>query len=124
MIRGEVGQSREALIEIEVTGSETRRLSLSALLDTGFYGYLTLPPEVIRWLALTSAGQVVGELANGMRFDCNAYFATVSWHDRPRLVLVLEADSTPLLGTSLLWGNLVTLSMSVGGPVTIDELSP
>lgn len=124
MIRGQVGPYREAIIEIEVTGSENSRLYLPFLLDTGFAGYLTLPPEVIRHLDLIPAGRATGELANGAQFEFNSYFATVSWHGRPRLVLALEANGVPLLGTSLLWGSRVTLEMQAGGVVTIDELSP
>lgn len=124
MIRGQVGPHRESLIEIEVTGSGARRLSLSFLLDTGFAGYLTMPSEIIRHLDLIPAGRAGGELANGAQFEFNSYFATVSWHGRPRLVLALEANGVPLLGTSLLWGSRVTLEMQEGGPVTIDELSP
>ena len=71
------------MIEIEVTGSETSRLYLPFLLDTGFAGYLTLPPEVIRHLDLIPAGRATGELANGAQFEFNSYFATVSWHGRP-----------------------------------------
>ena len=124
MIRGQVGSYRESLIEIEVTGSGSRRLSLSFLLDTGFAGYLTLPSEVIHHLDLIPAGRAGGELANGAQFEFNSYFVTVSWHGRPRLVLALEANGVPLLGTSLLWGGRVTLEMQEGGPVIIDELSP
>ena len=92
-------------------------------MDTGFSGYLTLPRDSIRELELHSAGQRTFELANGEPFEFNTYLATVSWHDRLRLVTVLESDSVPLLGTSLLWGNRVTLDVLEDGDVTIDELT-
>ena len=39
-------------------------------------------------------------------------------------VLVLESDSVPLLGMTLLWGSRVTLDASTGGEVAIEELPP
>ena len=42
--------------------------SVELVLDTGFTGYLTLPPESISQLELTSVGQRTFELANGELF--------------------------------------------------------
>jgi predicted aspartyl protease len=119
------------LIEIDVMGEDNRRQSIEAVLDTGFSGYLTLPWDSIRGLGLQSAGQRAFELANGEQFEFNTYLAMVStylamvsWHERLRLVTVLESDSVPLLGAFLLWGNRVTLDMLDDGDVAIDELFP
>ena len=51
------------------------------------------------------------------------YLATVLWHEREREVLVLQADSDPLVGMSLLYGNRMTLDIVVDGDVLIDEVS-
>ena len=56
------------------------------------------------------------------RFD--AYLAAKSWHGSLRDALVLQSDSTPLLGMTLLWGSRVTLDAVTSGEVTIDELEP
>ncbi len=112
------------MIEIDVMGEDNRRQSIEAVLDTGFSGYLTLPWDSIRGLGLQSAGQRAFELANGEQFEFNTYLAMVSWHERLRLVTVLESDSVPLLGAFLLWGNRVTLDMLDDGDVAIDELFP
>ena len=93
-------------------------------MDTGFTGYLTLPQESIRQLGLRSVDQRTFELANGGLFDFQVYLGSVSWHDRANDVLVLESDSVPLLGMTLLWGSRVTLDASTGGEVTIDEPPP
>ena len=93
-------------------------------MDTGFTGYLTLPQESIRQLGLRSVGQRTFELANGDLFDFQVYLGSVSWHDRANDVLVLESDSVPLLGMTLLWGSRVTLDASTGGEVAIEELPP
>ena len=124
MIRGRVAAGQRASVEITLLGSQGYTLSLTATLDTGFEGYITLPPEAISTLGLAPLTPSTYQLANGQSVQFNTYLATVSWHGRPRLVLALEANGIPLLGTSLLWGSRVTLEMQEGGPVIIDELSP
>lgn len=124
MIRGRVAAGQRALVDITLLGSQGQTLSLTTILDTGFEGYITLPPEAINALGLAPLTPSTYELANGQSVQFNTYLATVSWHGRPRLVLALEANGVPLLGTSLLWGSRVTLEMQEGGPVIIDELSP
>ncbi len=124
MIKGKVSGNQRPLIAVEILDSEDRLQSVEAILDTGFTGYLTLPQESIRQLGLRSVGQRTFELANGDLFDFQVYLGSVSWHDRPNDVLVLESDSVPLLGMTLLWGSRVTLDASTGGEVTIEELAP
>ena len=87
-------------------------------------GYLTLPPESIRQLGLPSVGQRTFELANGELFKFQVYLGSVSWHGRPSDVLVLQSDSVPLLGMTLLWGSRVTIDALNDGEVTIEELRP
>ena len=99
-------------------------MPLTAILDTGFEGYITLPTEAISALGLVPLTPSTYELADGQTVQFNTYLATASWHGRPRLALALEANGVPLLGTSLLWGSRVTLEMQAGGAVVIDELSP
>ena len=103
---------------------EGRPWSVEVVLDTGFTGYLTLPPESIRQLGLPSVGQRTFELANGELFEFQVYLGSVSWHGRPSDVLVLQSDSVPLLGMTLLWGSRVTMDALNDGEVTIEELRP
>ena len=103
---------------------EGRPRSVDVVLDTGFTGYLTLPPESIRQLGLPSVGQRTFELANGELFEFQVYLGSVSWHGRPSDVLVLQSDSVPLLGMTLLWGSRVTMDALNDGEVTIEELRP
>ena len=112
------------MITIDIMDSEGLPRSVEVVLDTGFTGCLTLPPESIRQLGLLSVGQRTFELANGDLFEFEAHLAAVSWHGRPTNVLVLQSDSVPLLGMTLLWGSQITIDASTDGGVTIEELSP
>ena len=123
MIRGQVGPGRRAFVEIVLTGNQGQRLSLDAILDTGFEGYITLPPDAVSGLGLAALAPSIYELADGQSVQFNTYLATVSWHGRPRMVLALESNGVPLLGAAMLWGSRVTLDMEAGGGVSIEELS-
>ena len=124
MIRGRVSGNQQALIAIDIMDGEGRPRSLEVVLDTGFTGYLTLPFESIRQLGLPSVGQRTFALANGELFDFEVYIGSVFRHGRPSDVLVLQSDSVPLLGMTLLRGSRVCVDALSDGEVTIEELSP
>lgn len=124
MIRGRVSQDLQVVVEVTLIGDAGQHRSVGVVLDTGFQGYLVLTPDVIRELGLQHPEQDTFVLASGEEVDFNTYLGTVSWHDRPRLVIVLEAESTPLMGTFLLRGSRVVLDMEEGGGASIEELSP
>lgn len=122
MIRGRVSSEFQAVVEVTLIGNAGQQLSIETVLDSGFQGYLVLSPESIGRLGLQHPRRVNFVLADGQEVQLNSYIATVVWHDRPRLVVVLEAESTPLMGTFLLWGSRVILDMEDGGGVSIEEL--
>ena len=122
MIRGWVSSELQAVVELTLIGDAGQHEPVEVVSDTGFQGYLVLPPDVIQELGLEYPQQDSYILADGQRVQLNSYIATVVWHDRPRLVIVLEGESTPLMGTFLLRGSRVTLDMEQGGGVTIEEL--
>lgn len=124
MIEGKVGGEQRALVTLEISDSRGRFQPVEAILDTGFTGYLTLPQESIRQLGLRPVGRRTFELANGDFFDFQVYLGSVTWHGDPNDVLVLESDSAPLLGMTLLWGSRVALDAVTDGDVVIEELAP
>lgn len=124
MIRGRVSGDRQALIAVDIMDGDGRPQPVEVVLDTGFTGYLTLPPRTISDLGLPSVGQRTFELANGELFDFPVFLGSVSWHSRTSDVLVLQSDSVPLLGMALVWGSRVTMDALDDGEVTIEELQP
>ena len=124
MIKGKVSGDQRALVTVEILDSTGSFQPVEAILDTGFTGYLTLPQESIRQLGLRPVGQRTFELANGDLFDFQVYLGSVSWHGIPNDVLVLESDSIPLLGMTLLWGSRVSIEAVADGEVIIEELAP
>ena len=115
----------EAVVSLEVSGTGSSRdtTNIQVVIDTGFTGHLTLPPETVRSLSLPERGFVEVELADGEMATLGAYEAQVLWHGRPRRVPVYEADGGPLVGMSLLRGSTLTIEVIPSGEVTIAERS-
>ena len=122
MMTGRVTANREAVIELEVVGSEQRREKVEVVIDTGFNGYLTLPSDAVSRLKLQLAGNRRATLGDGNTVVLDVYLAKMIWHSNEREVLVLQTEGGPLIGMSLLYGNRVTLTIVNGGDVTIDPL--
>ena len=123
MMTGQVTENREAVIELEIIGSEQRREKVEAVIDTGFNGYLTLSSDVVSRLKLQLAGNRRATLGDGHTVVLDVYLANVVWHGHEREVLALQTEGGPLIGMSLLYGNRVMLTIVNGGDVTIDPLS-
>ena len=121
MIRGRVSQLGQALVAIDVLDSNGQLQPVDAVLDTGFTGYLTLPPDSVRSLGLPFAGYRTFELANGESVEFSNYHAMVSWHGRLSDVLVVESDSVPLVGMDLIWNSRVRMEAWADGEVVIEE---
>ncbi|HEY3246179.1 MAG TPA: clan AA aspartic protease [Phycisphaerae bacterium] len=122
MITGTVTPTREALIELDVVGSAGQVLSVRALLDTGFNGWLTLPSATIAALGLNWLRRGRAALADGSHsiFDVDA--ATVIWDGQPRDVAIDSMDAEPLLGMSLVWQHEIRIEAREQGDVLIQRL--
>ncbi len=122
MIRGTVTADREAVITLEIVGSDAARQTVPVVIDTGFNGFLTLPRDLVDALHLPFAGNRRATLGDGSVVELDMYLAVVVWNGQERDVLALQADGGPLVGMALLYGSRVLLDTVDGGPVTIETL--
>ncbi|MDE0011459.1 MAG: clan AA aspartic protease [Candidatus Poribacteria bacterium] len=122
MITGKITINREAIIELEVIGSNQKKEKVEAVIDTGFNGYLTLPNDLINYLKLQPAGSRRTVLGDGNIVVLDMYLAKVLWHGQEQDVLALQAEGGPLIGMSLLYGSRLVLEVIDNGDVTIDFL--
>ena len=67
MITGIVNPNREAVLRLKVQGPNGQEEEIEAVIDTGFTGELTLPPDVIARLGLTWLTQGQAGMANGQK---------------------------------------------------------
>ena len=90
------------------------------MIDTGFTGFVTLPPSLVAELGLVFMGTSEATLADGSEVSFDAYDVTVLWEGQPRDVLIDEADTTPLVGMLLLDRHNLSIDVENGGRVLIQ----
>lgn len=104
MIVGVVTVDREPVLQIIVHDSNGQDHPQKAIVDTGYTGWLTLPPNVIIALGLPWRDRGSATLADGSQTLFDVYSATVVWDGQPITIPVDEVDSDPLVGMSLMYG--------------------
>lgn len=122
MITGTVSADREAIIQLKVIGSSQQEQLIDAVIDTGFTGFLTLPPAFITLLNLPfhSRQQVI--LGDGNVHPLDVHTGTLEWDGQQRRIEIDAADTTPLVGMALMYGYKLTVEDIDGGSVTIELL--
>ena len=122
MIRGIVTR-RELLILLTVKGAGRHCTEFKAVVDTGFTGWLSLPPELVSMLELQwdSFGQ--GKLADGSVKNYDVFIGKVLWNERWRRIRISELDALPLVGMSLLRGCELKMQVRSKGRVVISQLA-
>lgn len=121
MIFGSVNNQLEPVVPIVIRGPQGE-VEIDAIVDTGFNGALTLPPEVIATLGLRLKSRGRGVLADGSESFFDVYEALVLWNGRVLSISVGSADAAPLLGMSLLYGHDLAIQVIESGAVEIHEI--
>ncbi len=122
MMTGVVNADLEPLLRLTVRDAGGQPHEVELVIDTGFNGFLTLPPALVAALGLPWLCRQQGQLADGSILVFDVYVATVDWHGQPRSVEVEAADAQPLLGMALLQGSELRIEVVPAGPVTITRL--
>ncbi len=120
MIEGVVNSAYEAVIPLSLRGPAGQAHEVDAVIDTGFTGFVTLPPSLVAELGLVLMGTSEATLADGSEVSFDAYDATVLWEGQQRDVLIDEADTTPLVGMLLLDRHNLNIDVENGGRVLIQ----
>jgi clan AA aspartic protease len=115
-------QRREAVLLLSIRCLRGRQQEIEAVVDTGYTGWLTLPPSLIAALKLRYLTTGRGLLADGSVRMFDVYQGKVLWDGRVRTVFVDEFDATPLVGMSLLRGFEYKMQVRARGKVTIKRL--
>jgi clan AA aspartic protease len=92
------------------------------VVDTGFVGFLTLPPAAIAALRLPFLRRIAANLADDSTIHVSVHAATIIWDGEEREVEILATGSRPLLGTLLLGGHSLTVWFTEGGMVSVESL--
>ncbi len=122
MIVGQVNSEREAIVELVVVGNNNLAKTIHAVIDTGYTGFLTLPPTLTLELQLTWYMQQQGMLGDGSVRLFNVYEASIIWDGQERAIEVNEADADCLVGMGLMEGYELVIRNVPGGVVTLSSL--
>src|SRR5205807_1042089 len=113
----------EARIRLEVRGRRGLKRAIQAIIDTGYTGFLSLPPALIAALDLRWKNFRRGILADGTECLLDVYLAKANWDGYEREVLVDDLDTDPLVGMELLYGHELKIQIRANGKVRIKPLA-
>ena len=121
MINGSVvGLQAQVNVILRLSGRES--IEIECVVDTGFAGALTLPPDIVDAFELPFIINMNANLADDSNVMTPIHQATIIWHGVERNIAVLAMGRRPLLGTSLLEDSNLDIDFYEDGIVTIDEL--
>ncbi len=120
MIEGVVNAAYEAAVSLTVRSQTGHTREIEAVVDTGFNGFLTLPPEVVAELGLPFVSIGRATLADGSEIVYDVYGVAVLWDGQSRYIEADAADTTPLVGMQLLDRHSLYVEVEGGGRVLIQ----
>ena len=122
MLLGQVRKTQDGLepvLHLKVIDSDKNWQTLEFVVDTAFTGYLAITRRMLRQLGLPVSGSQRSILADGQSSRCDIVVLTVDWDGTERIFEAQVFDGDPLIGTRLLKGYDVFISMNEGGLVEI-----
>jgi clan AA aspartic protease len=122
MMLGVVSDSCEAIIKVTVGRADAPKITVDALIDTGFTSFLSLPISTIKSLKLPWHFSDVGTLGDGSEVIFEIYTAHIIWDGKVQAVDVVASEAMPLVGMSLLYGFKLQIEAIEGGIVTIEAI--
>lgn len=123
MISGEINADLEAIVELALVDSGGARHTFSAMINTGFTGWLTLPLSLIRAIGLPWREVNRAVVADGRAILFDVYDAIVDWDGSSVPVKVHELDAFPLVGNRLMAGFELVLPVEEGGRFSLRRIS-
>lgn len=121
MIHGTV-VGLQARMSVLVPLEDKSDVEIEFVIDTGFEGFLTLPPDLVAKLSLPYIAKIQANLADNSRTATNAHAIKIMWKGAEREVIVLAMGRRPLLKTALLADSHLSIDFYEGGTVLVDEI--
>lgn len=122
MIYGVVNPRCEAIVPLVVGNSNGQRQLIDAVIDTGFSGFLSLPPDIISTLSLPWRACDIGTLGDGSEVLFDLFSVDVIWDGQYRKVDVAGSEAEPLIGMAMLYKYKLQIDTIAGGLVKIEAL--
>ncbi|MBC8135958.1 MAG: clan AA aspartic protease [Fibrella sp.] len=123
ILTGIVNHNFKAVVVIAIRGTEGREQTIEPMVDTGFSGYLSLPPAFVATLGLPLIGTRPAKFANGTVENVPIHRARILWEGIERSITVMASGDDPLLGMATPAGYRITIEVTPNGAVTIEEMN-
>ncbi len=123
MVTGRVNDLGEAIVVLRVKAATGHVWEYDAVVDTGFSGFVALPPEIISSLQWRRIGNVHVLYGEGSEARLPLHEALIEWNGSERTVEVDSLASEVLLGTALLAGHELRIGFVRDGVVEIVALT-
>ena len=120
MIEWTVNAHLEAVVTLSLQGPSGQALEVNAIVDTGFNGYMILPPMLVADLALPVVGDGEAVLADGSEAAFDVHGVTMLWDGQPRYVETGAVGVDPLVGMAMLETHVLSIEVRDGGRVVIQ----
>ena len=123
MITGRINAAKRPVMTITVGGSTGQQQNVDVVVDTGFNGFLTLPPHLIITLLLIydrTELLILGDNKSHIFYSYTGAEVVLDGQSYPVRVLMKEGHS--LLGMALLEGHRLCLDITAGGEVRLEPL--
>jgi clan AA aspartic protease len=121
MMQGYVNQNYEAMLALVVRNGDKLK-SITAVIDTGFTGFLSLPISIVTELELSWSYRDRATLGDGSEVLFDIYDGMVIWGGQYREIEINAAETEPLIGMSMLRGYRLQVDTVQGGVVAIAQL--
>ena len=116
---GYINEYLEAIIKVTIFNSVGEAITIDAMVDTGYSGFLALPRNTINELGLSWTGTTEGILADDTEISINVFRGVIVLQDMRAHIDVEEAGRLPLIGMSLLYGQDFEMRVLSGNPVYV-----
>ena len=123
MITGIVNVDFEPIIPLSICGSDGKVYTQDAIVDTGFNGWLSLPPDLIAELNLKWKRRGRAILGDGSECIFDVYEAVLVWDKSFLTIPIDEADSEPLVSMSLMEGCQLIVQVFEGSHVELNKVA-
>ena len=107
---------------IEVKGESESRVSMEALLDSGFTGAVSLPLRVIKELNLTWSGEHSVTLGDASEVGVDLYEGIVEFAGSRYRCAILSTGDVPTVGMHLMQEARICFEAVPGGVVTLASI--
>jgi clan AA aspartic protease len=124
VITGTISAQREGIIRLTLSDAYAMPRDIDFMVDTGYTGELTLPPELMADLGLRRIGLARLFLGDGHVAITDDYEAAIDWYGESIVVTVSQAECEPLIGMSLMYGFELVMPILESATLKLERLAP